>query len=274
MSQDPLIEKLAKANGNVKKLCEFFASRSHWTVESDCVDSAKGLTAAADKLDEHLKVLIRAAGFDPTSPFDPLVEPKDSAAHDGAKLVRFTTFLRDLDSWLTAQPGPATDPDVIAGFQEMESYLCRIVAVTRSIAGPETREPEASGTPEVGSIPAADPPDPATATTAAAPGENPHQLALDDTKDHPMVQEFQGMNELTDECKKLVDEFLEAWNLEYSYYNRKKLLERILRWINSAPEGHVLVIKMKTVEEPYEPYPSYVSRDVLAGNPPPKESWF
>lgn len=274
MSQDPLIEKLAKANGNVKKLCEFFTARSHWTVARDCEESARNLTAAAAKLDDHLKVLIRSAGFDPTSPFDPLVEPKDSGAHDGAKLDRFTTFLRDLDSWLTAQPGPATDPDVIAGFQEMESCLCRIVEVTGSIAGPKTSESETPGTQDDDSTPAGEPPDPATATTAATPGENPHQLALDDTEDHPMVQEFQGLSELTDECKKLVDDFLEAWNLEYSYYNRKKLLERILRWINSAPDGHVLVIKMKTAEEPYEPYPSYVTREVLAGNPPPKESWF
>ena len=86
-----------------------------------------------------------------------------------------------------------------------------------------------------------------------------------------MVQDFQGLNELTEECKSLVDGFLAAWELEYTHHNRKKLLERILRWINSAPEGHVLVIKMKTVEEPYQPYPSYISRDVLAGNPPAKD---
>lgn len=273
MSQDPLIEKLAKANGNVKKLCEFFAARSHWTVAGDCEESAYSLNAAASKLNDHLKVLIRSAGFDPTSPFDPLVEPKDAATHDGAKLDRFTTFLRDLDSWLTAQPGPAKDPDVIAGFQEMEGYLCCIVEVTGNIAGPETSESDVPGTPDDGSTLAGEPPDPANATIAATPDGIPQQLVLDDTEKHPMVQEFQGMSELTDECKNLVDGYLEAWEIEYSYYNRKRLLERILRWINSAPEAHALVIKMKTVEEPYEPYPSYVSRDVLAGNPPPKEPW-
>jgi hypothetical protein len=55
-----------------------------------------------------------------------------------------------------------------------------------------------------------------------------------------------------------------------SYYSRKKFFERLLRWISSAPEGQVLVIKMKTAEEPYEPYPSYVSRDVLDGKEPPQ----
>ena len=50
----------------------------------------------------------------------------------------------------------------------------------------------------------------------------------------------------------------------------KKLLEKILTWITSAPEGQVLVIKMKTIEEPFVPYPSFVSRDILQGKEPPQ----
>ena len=48
------------------------------------------------------------------------------------------------------------------------------------------------------------------------------------------------------------------------------LLEKILTWITSAPEGQVLVIKMKTIEEPFVPYPSFVSRDILQGKEPPQ----
>ena len=272
MSQDPLIEKLAKANGNVKKLCEFFAARSNWTMSVDCEPSARDLTAAAAKLAAHLKVLIHAAGSDPKSPFDPLVETHESGSHDRARLDRFTAFLRDLDAWLVAQPGPSKDPKVMAALQEMESYVFSIVELTGAIASePETPATEAPAPADDGATLAAEPDEGAHSTIATTPEGAPQQLALDDTDSHPMVQEFQGMNELTDECKKLIDEYLAAWKLEYSYYNRKKLLERILRWINSAPEGHVLVIKMKTVEEPYQPYPSYISRDVLAGNPPAKD---
>jgi hypothetical protein len=267
MSQDPLTEKLAKANGNVKKLCEFFAARSHWTLPTDGEPSARDAAAAAAKLAEHLKVLIRAAGSDPRSPFEPLVETQDSGTHDCARLDRFTAFLRDLDAWLVAQPGPSTDPEVIAALQEMESYVFSIAELTGALTG----ESEAPAPSDDGAALAADPDGAAHATIASTPEGVPLQLALDDTDEHPMVQEFQGMNELTEECKKLIDEFLAAWDLDYSYYNRNKLLERILRWINSAPEGHVLVIKMKTVEEPYQPYPSYISRAVLAGNPPAKD---
>ncbi len=277
MSQDSLTEKLAKANGNVKKLCEFFAARSHWTLPTDGEPSARDAAAAADNLGGHLKDLIRAAGSDPRSPFEPLVETRDSGTHDCARLDRFTAFLRDLDAWLVAQPGPSTDPEVIAALQEMESYVFSIAELTGALTdeseapAAETPATEAPAPSDDGATLAADPDGAAPATIASTPEGVPLQLALDDTDEHPMVQEFQGMNELTEECKKLIDGYLAAWSLDYSHYNRKKLLERILRWINSAPEGHVLVIKMKTVEEPYQPYPSYISRDVLAGNPPTKD---
>ncbi len=279
MSQDQLIEKLAKANGNVRKLCDFFAARSHWTLTAECEASARAAAAAAAKLGGHLKVLIRAAGADPKSPFEPLVEIQDSGTHDSPRLDRFTAFLRDLDAWLVAQPGPSKNPDVVAALQEMESYVFTIAELTGSAArAPESPAAETSAAGEAAPADdeatlAVEPSAGTNATIATTPGSVPQQLALDDTDARPMVQEVQGMKELTEDCKNLVDGFLAAWNLEYSYYNRKRLLERILRWINSAPEGHVLVIKMKTVEEPFQPYPSYVSRDVLAGNPPQKDPW-
>jgi len=270
MAQEPLIGKLSKANGNVKKLCDFFSARSHWSLAANCEPSARDTTAAAAKLDEHLKDMIRASGADPTSPFQPTVTPQDFGTHDSARLDRFTAFLRDLDAWLVAQPSPSKDPDVIAALQEMESYVFSIVRMTGSIKGesdsPATQPPPPA---DDGATQAAAPVEGADETVASIPEGVPHQLALDDTDEHPMVQDFQGMNELTEECRKLVDGFLSAWGLEYGHSSRKRLLERILRWINSAPEGHVLVIKMKTAEEPFEPYPSYVSRDVLAGYPPP-----
>ncbi len=274
MAQDPLIEKLAKANGNVNKLCEFFSARRNWTLAADSEPSARAVTTAATKLGEHLLVLIRSAGADPLSPFEPTVESHEIGTHDRPRLDRFTGFLSDLDAWLVAQPGPSRDPEVITALREMESYVRCIIEVTGAIKGEaEAPAPAAPAPPDDGAIRPAETGDSSDEAVASTPEGGPQQLALDDTDEHPMVQEFRGMNELTKECTEKIDEFLTAWGIEYSYYNRKKLLERILRWINSAPEGHVLVIKMKTVEKPFQPYPSYISRDVLAGNPPRKDPW-
>lgn len=274
MSQNLLSEKLAQANGNVRKLSEFFCARREWGLADGAEESAQDLLAAASKINEHLNALLRAGGAEPLEAVRPPAEPLAAGTHDETRLSRFTTFLRDLDTWLTAQHGPSSEPDVISALQEMESNLSCIVTVIQPI----TAKSEADETEDLASN--ADGPKAAAAPGDAVPDATdtdsegrPRQLILDDTDAHPMVQEFQSMHELTPACEKLLDNFLAAWDVEYSYYNRKKLLERTLRWITSAPEGQVLVIKMKTAEEPYEPYPSYISRDVLAGKPPVKDPW-
>ena len=267
-----MTEKLTKANRDVKKLCEFFVARKDWTLPIGAEQLVGELVAATNKFDEHLRVLIRACGAKPTSPCEPLVESQGVGTHDSVRMERFTAFLRDLDTWLTAQPGPSTDPDAIAALQEMEGFAGCIIGVAVGFAGDlensEVMSPPALDDDAAQAVEPDDTPDDAIAPEHEGA---PQQLALDDTDAHPMVQEFQGLTELTDECTELVDGYLAAWGLDLSYYNRKKLLERILRWVNSAPEGHVLVIKMKTAEEPYEPYPSYITRDVLAGKPPPTD---
>ena len=276
MSQDPMTEKRTKANRDVKKLCEFFVARKDWTLPIGAEQLVGELVAATNKFDEHLRVLIRACGAEPTSPCEPLVESQGVGTHDSVRMERFTAFLRDLDTWLTAQPGPSTDPDTIAALQEMEGFAGCIIGVVEGFASdPEDSEvanPPPLDTSAAQAVePDVTPGDMPDDTDATEQEGAPQQLALDDTDAHPMVQEFQGLTELSTDCTDLVDGYLAAWRIEYSYYNRKKLLERILRWISSAPDGHVLVIKMKTAEEPYEPYPSYISRDVLAGKPPPTD---
>ena len=272
MSQDPLIEKLSKANGDVKKLCEFFAARKGWEVATDTAESLHGLQAATTAVDERLKALIAKCDAEPSPAFQPVVEVLPVGVLDSTRLIRFATFLRDLDTWFDAQTFPADCPDGTAVLKEMEAHLACMITLIETIS-PQPNQQTAAGfsSQNDGSAQAGEPDSAPRDSIANVAESAPQQLALDDTEEHPMVQDFQGMNELTTECKELVDGYLAAWNIEYSYYNRKKLLERILRWINSAPEGHVLVIKMKTAEEPFDTYPSYISRDVLAGIEPPQD---
>jgi hypothetical protein len=268
MSKKTLVEKLAKANRDVKKLGEFFAARKGWLLALDAGESARNLIHAASTIDERLKALIEKSGSQPTRPdhLEVILLPVGTLDH--GRLQRFATFLRDLDTWFAAQNWEEESPKDIAEFQEMETNLACIIDLVETLSvipePPATAESATDG-----------------ATAAAAPGETiatipegaPLQLVLDDTDEAPLVQEFQNIKELTADCQKAVDDFLAAWGIELSYYNRKKLLERLLRWISSAPEGHVLVMKMKTAEVPFEPYPSYISRDVLAGKPPRQDPW-
>lgn len=267
MSQEDLIEKLAKANRDVKKLCEFFAERRSWSLAHDAGESALDLATAASKIDDHLQGLIWKGRSTPPAPAQPDVDLLPEGTLDHARLARFTIFLRDLDLWITAQNLATSSPSALSELKEMQTRLACITEVVRAVATiPEPPTESAPATDDAGQ--------PSTPETSPEPIEQftpegvPLQLVLDDTDETPMTQKFRGLDELTSGCTKAVDDFIAAWGLEFSYVKRKKLLERVLRWITSAPEGHVLVMKMKTAEEPFEPYPSYVSRDVLAGNLP------
>jgi len=274
MSLESLTQQLTKANGDVTKLCEFFAARKDWDLAADAGQPAHDLLAAATKLDEHLSVLVRATGAEPADPIQPKTTSVDAGSHAVARLVRFTAFLQDLDTWLVAQPGPTKDPDGITALKDIEANLRAIIAMVATLTTTLDQPTDKEFAAEENCATQPTEADNTPGETVAAQNEDlPQQLVLDDTDENPMVHEFQGRKELTTACQDLADGFLAAWNLDYSYYNRKKLLDRLLRWITSAPEGQVLVLKMKTAEEPYEPYPSYVSRGVLAGKEPEKDSW-
>ena len=267
MSQESLTQQLAKANGDVTKLCEFFAARKDWDLAADAGQPAHGLLAAATKLDEHLNGLIRASGAEPADPLQPKTTSVDAGSHAGARLVRFAAFLQDLDTWLVAQPEPTNDPDEITALRDMEANLSTIITMVAALTTtPDQPSDEEFAAGDDGASQAAETDDMPGEAIAAKIEGLPKQLVLDDTEEKPMVHEFQERNELTTECKELVDGFLAAWSVDYSYYKHKKLLDRLLRWITTAPEGQVLVLKMTTAEKPYEPYPSYVSREVLAGD--------
>ncbi len=265
MPQESLNQQLVKAGGDIVKLCEFFAARNEWDLADEADQPARDLLAAATKLDEHIVGLLRATGTEPSGPGQPAAKTVGAGSHDGARLVRFTKFLRDLDTWLVAQRGPSSESGGIAALREMEANLSTIISIVANLTPPPDQPTlEQPVIEEV--VPAQAPPtdDAKLEHNPTSEDGRPLHLILNDTDEKPLVHEFQGRNELTTACEELVDGFLAAWNLEYSHYNRKKLLENTLRWITSAPEGQVLVLKMTTIEEPHAPYPSYIAKNLLS----------
>lgn len=271
MPQSPLNQQLAKAHSNVKKLCEFFVARLKWRFDGDGLAAVEELSAAATGVAVRVRAMMQAAGVEPDNPARPEIDFLEWETHDTARLRRFTAFLRDLDAWFAAQTAVPDDAGA-ATLREMESYLvCLTQILDRAVA--KAKEPAAAAAPAVAdpATVAVDPDRSGLETVVTDAGGTVTQLILDDTDERPLVQVFQGIPELTPECERLADQFLASWGIELSYYHRKKFLERLLRWITTAPDGQVLVIKMKTIEEPYEPYPSYVSRELLQRNRSPEQ---
>jgi hypothetical protein len=268
MPQDPMNEKLAKAKTNIDKLCRFFAARQGWRLADDAQSSALELARAAAAVDRRLKGLVTEVGADPAPPERPQVDPAVDGVFDRARLERFTAFLDDLDAWFASHGAPPSSDEGIRLLRNMEATLAANLEIIDALMLPATPSKASASTEfAIGDTPAAaagaSRPVAAPPGAPSASGGPPQQLALDDTEEHPMVQSFQGLKELTPECKELVDGFLAAWDLDYSDIHRRKLRERLVRWIDSAPHGQVLVIRISTMSEPWEPYPSYVARERL-----------
>lgn len=259
--------KLAKAHANVTKLCHFFAARSGWRLARDAERASHDFVRAAEAVDRRLRQLLAAANSSPSEARPPKVAPVQDGVFDRTRLMKFTTFLTDLDAWFAAQPVPPTSPESVELLSEMEAMLAAILQLVADLT-PPAEAPSSSDPPPLAATDFAIDEGGSDGGAIAAPSmadadSGLHQLVLNDTDERPMVQTFRGITELTPACKEAVDEFLSTWNIQFDDIKRKKLRERLVRWITSAPHGQVLVIKVRTLSEPFEPYPSYVSRELL-----------
>jgi hypothetical protein len=290
MSQDQLTAQLLKAAGNLKKLNEFFAARQSWPVAGDAEERAREFADAAEAVDKHLKELVTSCGAEPIAPAEPQVKALSPGELDANRLGRFASFLRDLDEWFNAQTDLPTEPEGVEALREMESFLASTVELAGAITAPPPTPAATHAVPVPATVAMGGPPgpeepppqaDPSTTQPIDSPAELPQpsadvdpdappRLVLDDTDEEPMTQEFKDVVELTPLCEQRVDEYLGAWGIQYSHISRKKFLERLLKWISGAPEGTALVLKMGIAGEQPEPFPAYVSRDVLAGRVPPE----
>lgn len=255
-AQDPLTTKLVRAHDNVARLCDFFAARRTWDLADGARSAAGELVDAAHSIDDRLRTLILRAGAVPLPPAGVEAEPRPRGVLEVDRIRRFAAYLRELDAWFAAQPGPPSSSAGVIEVQRTQALVARILVLVDELTLP----PAESAT-------AAPPPDAAEAPPPPRPEldpDLPKMVVLDDTEARPMIQEFRGVKELTPECKDAVARFLAAWEIKHNPSQRKKLLDRLLRWIASAPDGQVLVLKIKTASEPFEPYPAYLSRDLLA----------
>jgi len=88
------------------------------------------------------------------------------------------------------------------------------------------------------------------------------RLILENTTEQPLLQEFQGNVELTQDAEKRLQTFLSLNDIELNSYELRKLEEKVRRWVEATPDGQSLVLKIGGLHGKREPYPSYVPREV------------
>ncbi len=235
-------DDLRRAAANVARLGEYLVARRRWTVPGDARNALRATHGAADSLrawlcDSYPQI---ASARPPEIATDPLPpQPLDAS-----RLERMAAFLDQLEVWFESRTTQEPSPDGVEILAGMAGWLHGAVAAARDVlkAHPEPRAP----------TPPLETPEP--------PPDAPERLVLEDSDAEPLLQEFKGTVELTETARGLLGGFLAGYGVELSSSSRRQLDHKVLRWLESTPDGHVLVLKMTTLHGYFEPYPVYEPR--------------
>lgn len=264
---------LTRARRNVERIADFLLERRTLAVEDGGDAQLQRLWSGVLAVSERLQPVLRAAG---ASPPRPAALPEAPAAAAGrletARVQRFAEFVEQLDGWLGGHGKAVESDDGVAAAAGLYAALTTIrgsvsemldraqpAAPAAPASSPEQPPADAasaaSGTPETPAVPRpAESPPP-------VPVRSTRRLLLADLDERPLLQEFQGSNELTSAAQQLLTEFLEEHGISLGGYQRHKLDDAVQRWIEATPDGQVLVLKIGGLRGRLEPYPSYVPRE-------------
>jgi hypothetical protein len=257
---------LEKAAANLGRMEQYFAARRSWRASS--ADRFQALRTGITGLGEIVQDLVQIHQVPVATPPPTEVAALPTDDLDDLRVAKFTAFAAQLKMWFEAAHDQEVEPDakpllasVFASLASLVSHLNGIQVTEAAPAASADHAPasEAQPPPPASSIP------PPVAINGA-----PNRIELFDCDETPIIQTFQGEPELTDSAKESIRGFLAAYHINYGKYQIQKFEEKVLRWVESTPDGQMLVLKIGGLSGKPEPYPSYVRRsvgdDVYAGS--------
>ena len=287
MPEEITIQELEKASRNVERLAEFIGERRGWNLALGDETAATFARDAAESLSEEIAGLTDGEIELPSS-FNqpPLLEPSGKVS--AKRLSKFADFMVQLRQWFASHKNlelPTGSEESMRSIQGslggtryalgllLESAALETTSNTRSTAGAE----ESSSAPTIdrpyaGTISdpeATDGPEPLTSDYLGpvADVDRDARLILDHIEELPLLQHFQGVSELTVEGKEQLDSFLAEQGVELGEYETHRIHDKVLRWIEAAPTGNVLVIKISGLFGKPEAYSSYEPREKPTPDP-------
>lgn len=244
MAEQITTEELEKAAKNTARISEFIAARRTWRLPRGSKEALGAARDAADKFGEYLTVLMTARQIHSVDEIQAPPAPLPPAVMESARLEKFSDFFKQLKKWFVDH-GEASLPyeghDALRSIQASLAVTCW--AAESLMAAIETASSGAHGT--------------GAGFGPAVEVNREARLVLEDTVEVPLLQEFRGVVELTQEAKSLLDEFLAEHEIDLGPYEKRHLQDKVLRWIESTPEGQVLVFKISGLHGRPEPYASY-----------------
>ena len=238
------VDELNKAARNLERLALFLCERRSWVLASDADAPAISVRNAAASLEALLTESLGGETIDTKNlKQPPKLEP--SSIVSGVRLTKFAGFIDELQEWFAAHDGSQLPPDSHEPLQSIHLSLALTERAVNELMGPAAApdtgpQPLISG--DLGPV---------------AEVDMSARLVLEDTVQTPLLQVFRGVTELTPQAKKAVEEFFAKQGIELEGNDRRRLHDKVLRWIQSTPEGHVLVIKLSGLSGRAEAYSNY-----------------
>jgi len=251
MSGQITTQELEKAARNIERISEFLAVRRGWILASGADEALEDARKAAANLGEFLTALMTARQIEPAAEVPSPPEPLPSDEVSAARIAKFTDFLGQLRQWFAKRSDaeiPAAGEEAMRSIHLSLGTACTAIADILAAHEAARAAAEAEAEEKIADL------GPTVEVDRSA------RLVLEDTAELPLLQEFQGIVELTPEAGETLDGFLADHKIEYSTYEQRRLQDKVLRWIESTPEGQVLVLKISGIHGRPEPYSSYRSR--------------
>ena len=235
--------ELERAALNLERLARFIGERRGWVLASDAGPAAISVRNAAGSLAALLAETL--GGNNETGPGvrPPKLEPASIVSAN--RLAKFAEYIDQLQEWFAARAGA----ELPSGGERLMQSIQQALALTERSIG-ELMGPASA--PLTGSQPVV-----AADLGPVAAVDMTARLVFEESAECPLLQVFRGVVELTPEAKGMVDQFFASQGIDLTTNERRRLHDKILRWIQATPEGQVLVVKLSGLTGRAEAYSSY-----------------
>ena len=291
MSTQLTVAELTKAARNLRKIELYLTARREWKVDLSDDQDFKAVRMAADRLAFTVGQRALALGIDAKLGSESDIDDLPSAVFEGAMLKKFGAFLGQLDGWFVSQG----DTHLEKGGDRLLGRLQGSVDAIRTalIVIGENQEPvkKVEPAPPQEGDPVDIPPEPGP-EVARAPGPpvRPVTTASDDIYEGTRAADSEDVPartpppqivftmsdaapmytwtgsetvELTPLAKEKIEKLFDDEGISYFKYQLEKFSDEVRMRIETAPEGHVLVVKVRSVGDEIKPFLSYVSADTV-----------
>ena len=245
---DITIEELEKAARNIERISAFIGERRDWIVGEGGESKATTIRNSARALAANL---VEKTGIDPDPDLELELPSKlePSAKISAARLSKFADFLGQLRGWFSSQDDVAVLEKNVDAVQSIHGSLALVCAAVESLLKP---------------VMAPEPPSPKVDDLIGEIDDTPvaevdvnARLVLEDTDLRPLIPTFKGITELSLGAKEALDDFLAEQSIELDPDERRRLDDKLLKWIEGTPLGQVLVIKLSGLSGKPQAYSSY-----------------